>query len=180
MAKEPTKRQIVRAEKILRGDILWAVKYGPGFDGARGARFMDGRWTASLMPWEERPCGVCAIGSVCLSQQPRPRRAFPSLDGISDVVSAAAVLRLPRAFTWSLYGAVSEAAPGRLRRKTWDEKGPYTPTVWSLARRLRRYGDKLMEKRDELRHEAAQEDQLIAEKLGLDSSVQRTGTQEGK
>lgn len=155
MLTEEMKRK--NAEKILRDDILWTVKYGPGFDPCSGAHREKKKWISGGI-YSASNCGTCAIGAVCLRRQPK-------LTGgkfVPEARAAAKILGLTAKEVQQIYyavaGDISEERPNSYERVYFPE------WVIEMAGRLVEYGESL--DMEELRHEAGQEDQKFAEKMG--------------
>lgn len=149
---EPSDKDIARFETALKADIYWVVSRGPGFNPGCGAEMNNGVW------YEPGPgCGVCAIGAACVRRQPpEPFRHW--CVGVSvDVIATAKLFGLPVEWVEKVYYAV-----GRYHHHIGDP-----PKASLLAKRLREYGLMLMREQEELRDDAAQKDQRLAEKLGL-------------
>lgn len=116
-----------KTEKILRADIRWAIKnktWNPGV----GAIQVDGKWIDTGTYYDDKPCGVCAIGAHVVRCQPKPKEGHES-----DVFAAARSLRKSEGFIEDIYYAVMET-------KRYREKDP-TPGQ-AMGYRLRDYADK--------------------------------------
>jgi hypothetical protein len=156
----PTDRQIARFEEAIKDDILWAVKYGPGFDPDQGVS-RNGTWHPTEYGGVTNGCGVCAIGAHCLRWQPVGK-------GSDDITAVAKSFGLPESWVGEVYWKVTE--PSRADKKVpTDKEGRFDATAANIASRLRRHGKSLMKKevREQLRHEAGMEAQMLAERLRL-------------
>ena len=131
--REPRMQTIRRIEKILKTDIKWAVEKGLGFNPEMGAQFgLEGVWEPAA---KKRRCGVCPIGAHVIRMQPKVRR-----DGVhyqTDVDVAAKTFRLDFDWMYHLYTAVAYC-------NNIGNLGNFPPKCLALAKRLRRYGDRLM------------------------------------
>lgn len=157
--REPSPAKLRKVERILRDDIFWTIKYGPGWDPLCGAA-KNGVWRSA----GGTDCGVCAIGAVCVRRQ--PMLVSEAISGMmtDDVESAARLLGVDPWWADLLYRAVAGEDP---RHLVFRPDLPIAERVRKLAERLRAHARKFDRKRERLRHEAAQEDQELAERTGL-------------
>lgn len=140
---EPTPAAIARVERILRDDIVWAMREGPGWNPDRGA-MRNGEWKD-----DPRNCGVCAIGAFCVRRQP-PMVSFDQVISWEDVAAAAKQLKVSQSWLGVVYQAVAYTA-----HYFAEESAMY------LGRRLADFAE------SEARDIAGQLDQLEAEARGL-------------
>jgi hypothetical protein len=144
-------------EQILKDDVLWSVKYGPGFNTDVGAK-KNGKWHSS----DTSTCGVCAVAAHCIREQP----PLPSSRGekAEEVFAAAKSLKVPYDWLLSIYAGIT-GNPWRFGFNT--EEINKHPDAVKIAGRLSQYGKSLSKKAEELRHQAGMEDQLLAKRLKL-------------
>lgn len=124
---------LARVEAMLMEDIGRAVASGPGWDPYHGAEYSRGKWRDAESPFGRKPCGVCAIGAVCLVRQ--PELVFGGLYNDASE-SAARALGVDAEWCSALYWAVAD-----------EDNEPtegYSEQIWELSRRLRAHGDSLM------------------------------------
>lgn len=118
--KEPSKEKIKKIEKLLRADIRWAIKHGPGWDPYHGAIWSSKKWGPVSCN------GLCAIGAYVAHRQPKRR---PKDD---DVSAFARIQEVDYLWAENLYLAVAD-----------DQDENCCDSSKELASRLRAYAQEI-------------------------------------
>jgi len=156
---DPTPEEVTRFVQDVKEDILWIVKYGPGFNPHVGVR-RNGVWHPDNSEEKKPSCGTCAIGAVCVRRQPLGDKGADGINAVADL------FQISRPWVYDIYWLVThtitELRADIANRRTSERD----KTTARVALELRSYGLAMMRVKEQLRHEAAQEDQLYAESRG--------------